>query len=241
VINGQLLTFEVVSLIDGVFSMTDRETGTLWTHFDGVSLSGPLLGERLKFLPMQITTWEEWQRLYPHTTVLEWSTGFQSQYRAITPGASVGNDADFNDTRLPVNALMIGVESNGQFKSYPHQLIVRDGGIINDTLGNAPIVVFHTPVGNSGLAYSRVVAEQTLTFQVEIASLNVYIDDETGTLWNSTGLAIQGSLVDTQLEFVPSFNTEWYGWTEYHPTTAIYGSPTDWVTVTGPSTQGGFN
>jgi hypothetical protein len=220
--------------------MTDRETGTLWTHFDGVSLSGPLLGERLKFLPIKITTWDEWQNLYPHTTVLDWNTGFESRYRPITPGASVGNDADFNDTRLAVNALMIGVESNGQFKSYPHQLIDRDGSVVNDVLGDAPIVVFHTPVGDAGLAYSRVVNDQTLTFQLEIASINIYSDVETGTLWNSTGLAIDGTLAGSQLDFVPSFNTEWYGWSEYHPTTAIYGTPTDWTTVTGPSTQGGM-
>ena len=221
-----------MSLIDGVFSMTDRETGTLWTHFDGKSLSGPLFGERLKFLPMQITTWEEWQRLYPHTTVLDWNTGFQSRYRPVTPGASVGNDPDFSDTRLPVNALMIGVEIEDQFKAYPHQLIDRDGSVINDELANTPIAVFHTPVGDSGLAYSRVVDDQTLTFQIEISSINIYSDKETGTLWNSTGLAIDGPLAGTQLEFIPSITTEWYGWVEYHPTTAIYGNPTDWVTVT---------
>ena len=228
----------MVSLIDGVFSMTDRETGTLWTHFDGVSLSGPLLGERLKFLPMQITTWEEWQRLYPRTTVLDWNTGFQSRYRPITPGATVGSDADFNDSRLPVNALMIGVESNGQFKSFPHQLIDRDGYVVNDTVGGTPVAVFHAPVGDSGLAYSRVVNGQTLTFQVEDDSVNVYSDKETGTLWTSAGFAISGPLAGTQLEWVQSFNTEWYGWSEYHPTTAIYGTPSDWVTVTGPAITG---
>ncbi len=239
--NGQLLNFEVVALIDGVFSMTDRETGTLWTHFDGLSLSGPLLGERLKFLPMQITTWEEWQRLYPHTTVLDWNTGFQTQYRSITPGASVGNDADFNDVRLPVNALMIGVEVNDEFKAYPHQLIDRDGSVINDTLGGSPIAVFHTPSGDSGLAYSSVVNDQTLTFQIEISALGIYKGLETGSIWNSTGLAIAGPLVNKHLEFGPSITTEWYGWAEYHPTTAIYGTPSDWSEVTGPSTQGGFN
>jgi len=220
--------------------MTDRETGTLWTHFDGVSLSGPLTGERLKFLPMQITTWEEWQRLYPHTTVLDWNTGFQQNYRAITPGASVGNDNDFNDSRLPVNALMLGVELNNEFKSYPHQLVQRDGFVINDTLGGTPIAVFHTPVGDAGLAYSRQVGDQTLTMQIEIASINIYADQETGTLWNSTGLGIDGPLAGTQLEWISSFNTEWYGWSEYHPTTAIYGTPTDWTTVTGPAITG-FN
>ena len=218
--------------------MTDRETGTLWTHFDGVSLSGPLLGEQLKMLPMQITTWEEWQQLYPQTTVLDWNTGFQSRYRPITPGASVGSDDDFNDTRLPVNALIIGVESNGQFKSFPHQLIDRDGYVVNDTVGGTPIAVFHAPVGGSGLAYSRVVDDRTLTFRIEAASINVYIDQETETLWNSTGLGIKGPLAGTQLDWVQSFNTEWYGWSEYHPTTGIYGAPSDWVTVTGPAIQG---
>ena len=233
-VNGQLLNFEVVSLIDGVFSMTDRETGTLWTHLDGKSLSGPLNGERLKFLPMQITTWQEWQDLYPHTTVLDWNTGFESRYRPITPGASVGNDADFNDSRLPVNALLIGVESNNEFEAYPHQLIERDGNVVNDSLGGTEIVVFRTPNGGSGLAYDRTVNDQQLTFELSIATLNIYKDAETGSIWNSAGLAIDGPLEGTQLTFVPSITTEWYGWAAYHPTTAIYGTPSDWELVTGP-------
>lgn len=218
--------------------MTDRETGTLWTQFDGVSLSGPLLGERLRMLPMQITTWAEWQKLYPVTTVLDWDTGFQSQYRPITPGAAVGSDDDFNDTRLPVNALMIGVESNGQFKSFPHQLIDRDGYVVNDTVGGTPIAVFHAPVGGSGLAYSRVVNGQTLTLEIDVPSINVYSDKETGTLWNSTGFGLKGPLAGVQLEWIQSFNTQWYGWSEYHPTTAIYGVPADWATITGPAITG---
>ena len=202
--------------------MTDRETGTLWTHFDGVSLSGPLLGERLKFLPMQITTWEEWQRLYPRTTVLDWNTGFQSRYRPITPGAAVGSDADFNDSRLPVNALMIGVESNGQFKSFPHQLIDRDGYVVNDTVGGTPVAVFHAPVGGSGLAYSRVVNGQTLTFQVEADSVNVYSDKETGTLWTSAGFAISGPLAGTQLTSAVHTNELWFAWAAFNPDSQVY-------------------
>jgi hypothetical protein len=74
-VNGQLLNFEVVSLIDGVFSMTDRETGTCGHTSTEYHYQAHCSESVLRFLPMQITTWEEWQRLYPHTTVLDWVTG----------------------------------------------------------------------------------------------------------------------------------------------------------------------
>ena len=34
-IEGQHYTFDTLGLLDGVFQMLDRETGTVWTHLDG--------------------------------------------------------------------------------------------------------------------------------------------------------------------------------------------------------------
>ena len=50
--NGQTLSFDLFGLLDDVFTMTDRQTGSLWTHLDGKAIRGPLEGERLTILPV---------------------------------------------------------------------------------------------------------------------------------------------------------------------------------------------
>ena len=84
-VDGRHLTFETVGLLDGAFRMRDRETGTIWTHLDGKAIGGPLVGQRLKFIPSPHTTWGEWKADYPDTLVLSPDTPFASRY--VHPGA----------------------------------------------------------------------------------------------------------------------------------------------------------
>ena len=58
-LDGQRLTFETFGLLDDVFRMKDRETGTILTHLDGKAIAGPLEGQRLNMIPLPQTTWGE--------------------------------------------------------------------------------------------------------------------------------------------------------------------------------------
>ena len=51
--------------------MVDNETSTLWQQLDGKALAGPLLGHQLVELPVQTTSWGEWQRLHPASEVVD--------------------------------------------------------------------------------------------------------------------------------------------------------------------------
>ena len=50
-VDGQTLSFDVFGLFQDVFTMTDRQTGTLWNHLDGKAIRGPLEGKRLTIIP----------------------------------------------------------------------------------------------------------------------------------------------------------------------------------------------
>jgi len=56
-IDGKRLTFAEVGLLGGVFRMQDHQTGTIWTHLDGKAIAGPLVGHRLKMVPIPQATW----------------------------------------------------------------------------------------------------------------------------------------------------------------------------------------
>ena len=62
--------------------MFDDETKSLWNTFEGVPVVGPLVGSglRLRHRSVVTTTWEEWRRLHPETTVLSLATGHRRDY-----------------------------------------------------------------------------------------------------------------------------------------------------------------
>ncbi len=220
-------------LHEGVLLMFDRETGSVWHHFNGEARNGYYQGTSLDFLPVQMMRWDQWVELYPDTVVLSDNTGYQHQYRPITPGAAVGYTSAFVDHRLPANALVLGVQVAGGVKAFPQQLVDEAGGVVNDVIGGEPVVAFFDAAG-SGLAYSAEVAGGVLEFSQHPAQPGRWTDSLTGTIWDSRGLAISGELAGTKLQWVTSFVTEWYGWAEYHSSTAIFGTSADWARVVGP-------
>ena len=62
--------------------MFDHETRSLWNTFEGVPVVGPLVGSglRLRHRSVVTTTWGEWRRTHPETTVLSLETGHRRDY-----------------------------------------------------------------------------------------------------------------------------------------------------------------
>ena len=239
-INDEWHTFEVLGLKDGVFTMVDRQTGSVWNHLDGNAAEGPLAGQRMGFIPLQQMTWSEWTALHPDSQILDRSTGFESRYREIFSSAQVGVDSSFSDTRLPANSLVVGVEAWDEFRAFPFDLLAEDNGVVNDVVGGLEIVVLSDLSSQSGLAWSRVLDGVVLAFERVTSSSFVARDTATGSTWDIRGRATGGPLEGSQLTWVTSFVTQWYGWAEYHPATGLYGSPERWATVATPPLDGSF-
>ena len=220
--DGQTLTFEVLGLQQGVFTMVDRQTGTVWTHLDGKATQGPLRGARMEVVPMPQMTWRDWRALHPRTMVLSPDTEYSSRYRTPRIGAFDRGEAQFGDDRLAPNSLVVGVEVDGQFKGYDVQDLRKAGAVVNDTLGLEPIVVLYDSATRTGIAYSREVDGQVLEFHSARQDRFDLRDRGTDSFWDSNGRAVDGPLVGAELRFVPSFISEWYGWSGYHPETALH-------------------
>ena len=224
-VDGQLLTFEVFGLLQDVLTMVDRETDTVWTHLDGKAIRGTLEGQRMTLVPMPLMTWSEWKATHPDTLVLSPDTPFQNRYTPTRIGVLNPREARFGDDRLAANALVVGVEVAGQFKGYPLDRLGGIGGVANDTLGAHPIVVIYDRDAHTGLAFSRLVAGQVLDFYNAATQGFELRDRQTDSLWSLGGKAVSGPLAGESLVFVPSFISEWYGWSGYHPETALFVGP----------------
>ena len=204
--------------------MEDRQTGSVWTHYDGQVLTGPLAGSgiELPIQPMVHTTWADWLNQYPGTEVLDWYEEYAGNYRSVKPGTG-GIGPQFQETilnwddRLEQNELVLGVDTGEAERAYVMAALPIEPSVIVDELGGEPIIVFADGGSSFALAYSPLVDGVALEFTMNVGWFSI-----DGSEWDAGGTAVSGSLVGTQLDFVTSFVTEWYGWAAYHPDTSIY-------------------
>ena len=98
--------------------MKDLQTGSIWSHLEGVGLRGPLTGTRMEIVPLVHATWEQWRSLHPDTLVLSEDTRWKRNYRSRQIGRSGLGGAFVRslenwDGRLPEATLVLGVEADG--------------------------------------------------------------------------------------------------------------------------------
>ena len=233
-LDGETYTFGVSGkLLRDALLMYDHQTQTLWSHITGEAVAGELKGKRLKMLAgMPRINWKDWKRNHPLTKVLSVPRDPRrpgqlrqdpivdnyAQYHA-SPIAGISSTR-YTDDRLMDKALVVGVRVDETYRAYPFRSF-RRRSIINDEVGDVPVLAFHDLKSNATAVFLRTVEGQALTF--EQARGYVVKDVTTGTTWNLiTGMATEGKLKGHRLVRLPAMNIYWFAWARYHPETTIY-------------------
>ncbi len=226
----------------------DRESESVWLQVGGRAVKGPLVGTVLKTGPLLDTTWGNWKKLHPDTLVMSPDTPYARYYApkgvhtprgmAYFPAPYFKTTLTRTDKRLPPAELVLAValpqpSASGKpgemgeplTRAYPVKALKESPGVVNDTLGSAPVAVFFDPDTTTAAAVSRILDGKTLTFEVrkQADGKPAFYDKETGTRWNIEGKGEEGPLAGKSLERLDSHMSEWYGWVAYFPTTTIYG------------------
>lgn len=242
-VDGEVLEFGVSGLLrNSDMVMFDRQTETLWQQLTGEGLVGDYQGTLLDFVPSQVISFDVFAERYPEGMVMSRDTGFNRQY-GVNPytgyDSRTGQPFLFDgevDPRLesPVDHVL-AAEVDGVAKAYPFDDI-REAGVVNDTIGETPVVIFFQSgvasaldqssidnsrdLGTAGM-YESTVDGQVLTFTPN--EDDTFTDDQTGSTWNAFGEAIDGELVGTELEWVNAFPHFWFAWAAFRPETEVYG------------------
>ncbi len=134
----------------------DRGTESLWSQILGEAISGELVGEKLKTIPISHTTWRAWLKQHPETTVLSDNTGFSRDYsrnpyqgyeKTRSLYFQVNNTAPA--TYHPKEAV-VGVEIDGVFKAYPFVELDKSGlSKFEDTVNGTRITIVWDSVNRS--------------------------------------------------------------------------------------------
>lgn len=140
-------TFGVSGLLyNSDLLLYDRETESLWSQIHAEAISGKLQGESLALIPVEHTSWADWQSRYPKTRVLSPDTGYQRDYTR-TPYADYDTSKDIYfpisnvDRRYHPKEQVVGIEINGRKKVYPFSELARSDGEITDTIAGEQITL----------------------------------------------------------------------------------------------------
>ncbi len=225
-INGEEYTFGVSGkLIRNVLVMYDRQTESYWSQLLGEAVEGELVGTKLEFVPSWMMTWEQWKSLHPETVALNKNgrRGGRDTYDSYYISSQTGVIPEsIQDDRLNVKAFVNGVELEAATVAYPFSAL-NEQPVLNDSVGDETVLVIFDVETAVSVAFSRIVADQTLTFAATDTPLIIQ-DNETGTTWDAlSGEALDGPLAGSQLTRHKGTTSFWFGWKDIHPDTLVFG------------------
>ena len=239
--DGTVMDFGTSGLLyNSALVMYDRQTATLWTHFDGLAVHGVMAGNQLELLPVSTVSFGDFAAAHPDGLVLSRDTGDARQYGVNPyPGYDNGGNglvqpADFDSSVAPGLTRVLAVRSEEsvalvhsklaeervvQFEADGRQLVAF---LLPGTASalDENLIAFGRDVGATGLFVPQV-DERQLTFEPVDDGFR---DLETGSHWNIFGIADNGELAGSRLEPVEHLDTFWFSIAAYRPDTRLIGA-----------------
>ena len=221
------MTFGVSGkLIMNALVMYDHQTDTLWSHFTGDAVEGPLKGEKLEILPALHTTWGQWLALHPDTVALD-KAGYGSRdgYATYYDSEQMGVIGETRrDDRLGPKTLVAAVSIGDEHRAYSVGDL-REHPVVNDSLaGVALVVVYHAGSATSAI-FEREVDGTVLEFRavpVEWEDAPLVVDQE-GTTWNGlSGVGLEGLRAGEELRRMRTHYSFWFAWKDWRPETDVW-------------------
>jgi hypothetical protein len=124
-VKGKNLTFGVSGLLfNSDVLMYDKQTESLWSQLEILSVTGKYSGSELEILPTEQTTWQEWKDKYPETKVQSIETGHSRDYRknpyeGYDQTENLMFGVDNQNKKYANKELTLGIEVNGIYKAFP--------------------------------------------------------------------------------------------------------------------------
>jgi hypothetical protein len=217
--DGQPHDFGVIGAVKGTLVLYDQQTKSRWSQLFGKAIEGPMAGRQMIKLPSTMTTWENWRRLHPATTVYVKPTAYSRRYTAENFEHIAQADAG------PVRPedLVVGLEGHLLARVYLVRRLAKER-LVHDLFEETPILVYLSADYATARVYTRTVGEKVLHFTLtEDESLQ---DTETGSTWHPvTGVATAGPLQGQTMGSVVSTYSLWFAWHRYRPDTQVHDEP----------------
>lgn len=137
-VGDRTLEFGVSGLVhNGSFLMYDRQTESLWVHFTGQAIAGPLAGRRLEPLRIRLEPLVVWLGRHTEATVLTRPAPRRIDYRYSPFSAYIASDrvpfpVKARDDRHHPKEMVLGVEVGDLTRAYLGSAVTAAGGRVRD-------------------------------------------------------------------------------------------------------------
>jgi len=218
-VNGKQESFRLVGMDHFNAMFEDKTTGSWWRQATGEAIVGKHKGNKLPALPAVQMSLGRWLALRPNSLVMQPDTAFQRQYNAMASYES--GDSKSSLTRMDSaswlnKSWVVGIVANGQAKAYDWNRLVAER-VINDAVGNTPIVLALANDNKSFVAFVRPSAAATFTLQQDTLRT-------VSTLYNLKGkwLSSTADTIGNNLRPIIAYQEYWHSWQTFHPGTGKY-------------------
>jgi len=240
--DGTVLDFGTSgSLYNSSLVMYDRQTETLWTHFDGLAVVGHLTGAQLNLIPMTTVAWEDFVSEYPDALVLSRTTGYSRDYGANPyPGYDDPDEDPFlfdgrvDDRLRPKDR--VAVARLGDDSVTVEWDEITAARVHVTTVNGVRIAFVHAPGAVSALEGHNVRGGRDVgavaVYELGEAGEGMratneagFFESSDGTRWNIFGEAVSGPAAGERLMPVEHLDTFWFAIAAFDPDTRLESPP----------------
>lgn len=226
--NGEQTTFGVSGLLyNSNLILYDRNTNSNWSQLRIDCINGSEIGNEPETTKIVETNWKTWKLLYPNTTVLSTSTGFDRDYNLYPYGDYKTNQNKFlfsvspSNNALPNKQRVFAITNEKKSKVFQFSDF-ENGKTFRDTFNNNEYLI----IGNKNIVNAFVLSEDyaDLTFEYYFNDSEAFFKDDEGNLWSVFGEVISGSRQGESLTPAKSFVSFWFAVAAFYPNPEIFDS-----------------
>jgi hypothetical protein len=190
----------------------DATTHSWWRQVSGEAITGTLKGQRLPEYFSTQTSLSNWLKLNPNSLIMQEDPTFKDSYDTTLKyesGKSTSSLTGTDSLSWKDKSWVIGVKAGDQKKAYDWNDLKKKR-IINDTIGNQPILLVLAADEKSFFAFER--SDNKSLFQIANDTL----------LLNNRHFSINGKGIDTTIFLKPlsAYQEFWHSWKTFNPYTS---------------------
>jgi hypothetical protein len=211
-IDGKTEQFRLVGMDHFNAMFEDATTKSWWRQATGECIAGARKGLFLTEIPATQTTLEKWLNLFPKSEIMQPDSIFKVEYdsmRVYEKGRFSGKLTRYDSTSWQQKSWIAGIEINGVSKAFDWNRLKKDH-ILNEMVGNQPVLVVLASDEKSLFAFERTSAEQYFSIQNDTLQEGSKTFDLHGWAANSNGM---------DLKKINVYQEYWHSWQTFHPRT----------------------
>ena len=209
IVNGEVENFRLVGMDHFNAMFEDETTKSWWRQATGEAVTGSLKGEILPEVESNQLTLGAFFTMYPFGLVMQGEDVFRNSYDSLgryEKGRSKSKLTRTDSVSWKDKSWVLGIQVDGKSKAYDW-IQLKESRILNDSVGNVPVVIAIAADDQSFVAFRRSVHE---LFYLRNDSLI-----STQNAYDLLGRSRDGS----RLGRINAYQEFWHSWKEFHPET----------------------